>query len=141
MKKYYFLVRLSLLGALALPLVPLSIVNAMGEWRLGNDPSYSSFLVYIDLGLALVLFIAELCFCLFSRKRYEGFFIRVSQRDTLAERIFEIVSVLVLMAGLILLISSLLTTLSGDMIYLSAILIAYGGLGLVYLYMNAAKSF
>ena len=134
--KIYFLVRLLVLALFPLILIPLTVLFATGQYSIATDPSYQAFLIYIDLALSIILFVPEIAFFLFKRKKYEGFWLLLSSRDQQAGKIAELIAILLSAVGFVLLISALLTTLSGDMIILSAMLIVYGGLYLVYRYLS-----
>ncbi len=134
--KIYFLVRLLVLALFPLILIPLTVLFATGQYSIATDPSYQAFLIYIDLALSIILFVPEIAFFLFKRKKYEGFWLLLSSRDQQAGKIAELIAILLSAVGFVLLISALLTTLSGDMIILSIMLIVYGGLYLVYRYLS-----
>lgn len=124
------------LALFPLILIPLTVLFATGQYSIATDPSYQAFLIYIDLALSIILFVPEIAFFLFKRKKYEGFWLLLSSRDQQAGKIAELIAILLSAVGFVLLISALLTTLSGDMIILSAMLIVYGGLYLVYRYLS-----
>ena len=134
--KIYFLVRLSVLALFPLILIPLTVLFATGQYSIATDPSYQAFLIYIDLALSIILFVPEIAFFLFKRKKYEGFWLLLSSRDQQAGKIAELIAILLSAVGFVLLISALLTTLSGDIIILSVMLIVYGGLYLAYRYLS-----
>ncbi len=134
--KIYFLVRLLVLALFPLILIPLTVLFATGQYSIATDPSYQAFLIYIDLALSIILFVPEIAFFLFKRKKYEGFWLLLSSRDQQAGKIAELIAILLSAVGFVLLISALLTTLSGDMIILSVMLIVYGGLYLAYRYLS-----
>lgn len=134
--KIYFLVRLLVLALFPLILIPLTVLFATGQYSIATDPSYQAFLIYIDLALSVIFFVPEIAFFLFKRKKYEGFWLLLSSRDQQAGKIAELIAILLSAVGFVLLISALLTTLSGDMIILSVMLIVYGGLYLAYRYLS-----
>lgn len=138
MKKHYFLIRILVLAIMAITVSVLVGLHMGGILDLAIDEGYAGFLVYIDLALALLMFLPELFMYVFFRKKYYTLFGELKKRGTWPTRIGEVAAILLSAAGMVLCMAALLTTNSPDMYILGLILFVYGGLYLIYDYLAIA---